>query len=375
MTQRQRHLRAWYGSNTPPDAEIMDYIARLDPEPEVIHDNEEDHEGTFDEQIKGIYDKMDSLKRNPGDFRRWSEEDGLETFFKTMLDLGPEDMRSRVKILQQLGDFRFRTGDGPQEKKEKISAVFAESDNDDPRNVFASQAKRLGAIWSPHADSLLEYIIAKPALIGRVLSDRLNPARGAPLRWLGHPFEEVRSTELQPIADAKVVAYEADGDIHLITAVAPVLANWDEDGAGSGCEQISLLEALLLHELVEVVVHETLPDLPALTAHLIASTFERYLKGNLLSVAIEDYFLSWPPLSMAEQKERREAELEQQLEAARAHFEEEEIPDFIEEDIDDLPVDESMTPVKTRKKKKKAVGKKPTAKAKVKKKVRKKREE
>ena len=59
-----------------------------------------------------------------------------------------------------------------------------------------------------------------------------------------------------------------------------------------GCKQITLLETLLLHELMELVLEEEQPDLDPLVAHIIASTFERYLKSNILSVAVEDFFSS-----------------------------------------------------------------------------------
>jgi hypothetical protein len=365
-------LRAWYAGKAPPSEELIELIAELDPEPEVLYDSAAPAEGPYAETVKGLYDKMAVLKRNPSDFRPWSPEDGLETFLKTLFDQSPAEIRTRVRILQQLGDFHFRVNDGPQEKKAKIEAVFAEAATDDPRNAFAGQAHRLKAIWTPKEETLLASIIEKPALVGRSLSDRLNPTHGAPLRWIGHPFATTRSTQLHPLAQAKVVAFEAEAEIHLISAIEPVLARWDEDESGTGVSQITLLDTLLLHELVEVVLNEDEPNLQPLAAHIVASTFERYLKGELLQVAAEDYFLSWPPFSLEEQKERQDQELADQVEASRAFFEDEEVPDFIEDDTDDLPLDQSMSLPK----KKKAAGTSTVkTKAKAKKKIRKKRPE
>ena len=102
---------------------------------------------------------------------------------------------------------------------------------------------------------------------------------------------------------------------------------------------------------------------------MIASSFERYLKADLLSVAVEDFFLEWPVLSEAEEAERYEEQLKMDMEEARAMFAEEDIPDtFDDDDDDELPVDsDGKVPVKKKKKKKKIVKKKVVKKVKKKK--------
>ena len=145
-----------------------------------------------------------------------------------------------------------------------------------------------------------------------------------------------------PIKEAKTVAFERDAEIHLLVAVSKVLANWDEDAAlAGGVEQVTLLETLLLHEMIELVLDETAPDLDPLTSHIIATAFERYLKGTMLTVAVEDFFLDWPPLSSAEQEELTEKQMQQELEEASALLGEEEIPERFEDDIEDLPLDDA----------------------------------
>ena len=121
-----------------------------------------------------------------------------------------------------------------------------------------------------------------------------------------------------------------------------------------GCNQINLLETLLLHELMELVLEEEQPDLDPLSAHIIASTFERYLKSNILSVAVEDFFLNWPQLSSIELEERKQTELAQQLEAVSAFLGEEYIPEEEEDDLDDLPMDDASPPRKKKTAKKKS---------------------
>jgi hypothetical protein len=186
-----------------------------------------------------------------------------------------------------------------------------------------------------------------------VLSDRLNLTNTEPFRLIGHPFKNVRSTSLQPIADARVVAFERDGDINIVPAVRKSCDQWDADAAAvGGVEQVSLIETLLLHELIELVMHEQHPELPPICCHIVATTFERYLKADLLTVAVEDFFFYWPALSEDEEAERMEEQLQQEMREAEAMFAEEEAPEDLDDDIDDLPIDPTA-PTLPRKKKKK----------------------
>ena len=347
-------VRPWYAGKSPPAGDLLDKLEAVDEETKVLYDPTRESEGEFAEIMRGLYDKMDSLKRSPDEFRTWTEEDGYQTFYETLTDLAPQETRVRVQLLQQLGAFKFRSGAAPDEKKSLIAAVFAEPEEDEaPNAVSGVRSGRLSRIWSPPQDSLLDYILARPAQAGRVLSDRLNPTNQTPFRLIGHPFEEVRSTHLEPIKEAKLVAFERESEIHLVMAVKKTLQDWDQDATASGgVEQISLIEALLMHELVELVIDETEPDLDPLCSHIIASTFERYLKGTFLNFAVEDFFFAWPPLSSNELEEREAREMEQELEEASALLTEEEAPDDLDEDLDDLPLDD-VVPVRKKKKKKK----------------------
>ncbi|MBI2504270.1 MAG: hypothetical protein HYW07_13675 [Candidatus Latescibacteria bacterium] len=351
MKKPHRPARAWYGSPTPPDDQFLQEMEALDQHPEVLYDNSGgEPTGLEPDLVKALYSKMDSLKRSPVTFRTWTEEDGTEAFLSTLLDLTPSNMRTRVQLLQLLGAFKFRAAATPEDKKGLIEEVFAAEEKEDARDVLRRQAHRLSLIWSPKPETLLSYIVAHPALAGRTLADRLSPTNTQPLRLIAHPYAEVRSNQLHSIVEARSVAYERAGEIHFVSGVRKVLEVWDEDAAGSGIAQVSLFEALLLHEMVEVILDETQPELEPLTAHIIATTFERYLKGRMLSVAVEDFFLSWPPLSTAELAEIRRAEKEQLLADARAYFQEESGPEGGEEAGGDLPLDPSGT-VPVRKKK------------------------
>lgn len=348
-----RRVRAWYGGKEPATAEVIEAAEAAEGGGEVLYDSLEGS-GDFADIFRHLYDEMDSLKRTPGDFRTWTPEDGFMTFFQVLLDFGPLDMRGRVTVLQHLGQFKFRSTDGPDEKKAKIADVFSDVDGADDYSAVAQiQAKRLVEIWAPNADTLLDYIISHPAHVGRVLADRLSPRNEKRLRVIGHAFEDVRSTELQGLAESKTVAYEREGDIHIVTDVRETLTGWDQDSmATGGIERFTLLDTLLLHELAELWLADNEPDIDPLEAHIIASTFERYLKSSLLSVAVEDFFLNWPQPSEEEMAERHRAEMEDQLTAWSESFDENEVPVGLDEDIDDLPVDKAVPVAKKPKSKK-----------------------
>ena len=366
MSKKSRGVRAWYGRRTPPDEEIIFAAEEAEGEPPVLYDHAT-HEGEYAEIVSRIYDEMDSLKRHPAEFRTWTVEDGVATYFQAILDFAPTDMRSRVAILQRYGAFKFRAADGPNEKKAKIAAIFLEPDDEeDYKAILRIQAKKLTDIWAPNENTLLDYIINQPAQVGRTLADRLSPTNETPFTIVGHPFQDVRSTDLIDLAESKTVAYERDSAIHLVTDVREVLENWDADAEGAGgCEQFTLLDALLLHEVVELWLREDDPEIDVLDAHIIATTFERYLKGTLLNVAVEDFFLDWPQPSAQEVAEQQKAEMEEQQKAFAAFMDDDDAPDNLDEDIDDLPMDsEATVPKKKNKaaKAKKAPAKKAPAK-------------
>ena len=355
LSKRQTRIRPWYAGKTQPDEEVLAFVESVDPAPQLLYDQSRVSEctGEFADAMRGLYHKMDLLKRRADDFRTWNTEDGYVTFYETLLDIAPEDTRGRVKSLQQLGSFKFRSGSTPEDMKNMISAVFAEEDERESAHMFSSiRSRRLSQIWAPPEDSLLDYILSRPAQTGRVLADRLNPSNTTPFRLIGHPFDGIRSTELEVIKNTGTLAFERDSEIHLIGDVRKTLENWDEDAiAIGGVEQVTLLDTLLLHELVELVIDEISPEFSPVNSHIVATTFERYLKGTMLKVGVEDFFLEWPPLSEEEIEERNAAYRLVELEEVNALFAEEQAPEDDEADLDDLPMDD--VPVRRKKKKKK----------------------
>ena len=153
-------VRAWYAGRTPPDDELIASVEEADDGGVVLYDQTSDsNEGEYADVVKGIYNKMDTLKRSPLDFRTWTDEDGFETFLTVLIDFAPDDLRDRVQILQKTGSFKFRQIDSPDDKKAKISAIFADPEEDDLKAGISSQARKLGAVWVPKEGTLLSSII------------------------------------------------------------------------------------------------------------------------------------------------------------------------------------------------------------------------
>ena len=73
----------------------------------------------------------------------------------------------------------------------------------------------------------------------------------------------------------------------------------DEWQAGDGKEDngskkgFTIFETLILHELVEVILEETSPDLDRVSAHVIASTLERSIHGNTVTQAVDEFCIQW----------------------------------------------------------------------------------
>ena len=68
-------------------------------------------------------------------------------------------------------------------------------------------------------------------------------------------------------------------------------------------------------------------------------------------MAVEDFFINWPQPSEEEIAERHSVEMEDQLAAWSALFDDDEVPDGLDEDIDDLPLDKAVPVIKKAKSK------------------------
>jgi len=306
---------AWYSGERPASRDIISIAeaAEKDAEgPEVLYDNT-CKKGAFSEVIIRISELMSLLQEKPESLRSWDKLDGLSTFILTLIDRSSTDIRGYASILQRFGSFSFSDDDSPLEKKNKIIAVFSVEEESSIYSQIRDRAKLLDQIWEPQKDSFLNYIIAEPSRVGETVLDRLSCSQGGQLRIIGHPFRDVRSNKLKGLAKASTVAYQRDNEIHLISEVCPVLDKWDKDSWDGDVKHATLLDTLLLHEITELILREREPGICPLDAHLVASTFEYYLKGPLLTIAVEDFFIDWPKPLGVEVAELQRKEMSQQI--------------------------------------------------------------
>ncbi|MEE3233328.1 MAG: hypothetical protein VX294_04115 [Candidatus Latescibacterota bacterium] len=323
MKRKDRNIRvpcgsptwAWYGGERPASGDVISVAeaAEEDAEgPEIFYDST-CKKGAFYETIVRIAKLMNLLREKPDDLRSWGKLDGLSTFILTLIDRAPTDIRGYASILQRFGSFRFNDDDSPLEKKNKIIEVFSVEEETSIYSQIRDRAKLLDDIWEPKEDSFLDYVIVEPSRVGEIIEDRLNCSKSHQFRIIGHSFRNVRSTDLKGLAEARTVAYQRGNDIHLISEVCPVLDKWDEDSWDGDVKQATLLDALLLHEITELILREKEPEICPLDAHIVASTFERYLKGPLLTIAVEDFFIDWPKPLGIEVAELQRKEMSQQI--------------------------------------------------------------
>ena len=306
---------AWYGADHPASDDIISIaeVAEQNAEgPEILYDNTS-QKGAFSHKVARVCELLNMLHEKPDALRSWDKLDAFSTFLLTLIDRAPKDIRRYALFLQRFGSFIFSDNDSSKEKKNKINAVFYFEEETSIYSQIRDRAKLLNAIWHPHQGSLLDNIIREPAKIGQAILNRLSFSKGGQFRIIGHPFRHVRSKDLKGLAEAKTVAYQRGSDIHLISEVFPILDKWDEDSSVGGVKQATLLDALLLHEVIELLLREKEPDICPLYAHIIASTFERYLKGPFLTVAVEDFFIDWPKPLGIEVAELQRREMSQQI--------------------------------------------------------------
>ena len=213
----------------------------------------------------------------------------------------------RLDVLRQTGGFRFEQGFTAEEIQGLVSGVFADLSYDSRDGAALDDATaRLEAVWAPQSGSILEFIIARPGQIARLLAERLSPSTARYLGIVGHTFQRGRRTDLEPLATSQTVAYVRGSDIHLIIGVREALDDWESKRAAENeSERFSLLEILLLHEVVEILTREKTPRIDPLSSHVIASTLERNLSEEDLPLAVEGFFDSWIPSASA--RERRSA--------------------------------------------------------------------
>lgn len=284
--------RAWYGGKEPPSTDALDLLELTDRELRVLYTlSPAGESGEYADRMRALRQHL----QNPTLFSSWDSERNQLQFFKTLLDHAPQ-MAMRFQILLALGTFKQSWQDAPQLFKDQLESFFAPFSEAYDTLVVERMANQLSNLWIPHPDSLLDHLLYRPALLGQILGDRLDPNEGHALKIIGHGFVDVDPTALEQLVQTQTIAYERKGEIHFNIAVCPTLEKWEKDPTirQSVTQEFDLLDALLLHELVEVALDES-SDLVPLPAHIVATSFERCLKDSILAMAIEVFFIDWQP--------------------------------------------------------------------------------
>ena len=286
-------VRAWYSGTLPPEPDALAKAEAAETQSTCLYAAKDGiEEGEWVPVIQSLRSKMDGLRRDPGSFRAYCMESARQVFYTTLRDFGPS-LGERVRALKRLGDFTFDAAVAPADRKAAIAAALAEPASGWGVEGDVDPAQKLSEIWRP--DGLVRAVLHEPGEVAAVIADRLDPARPAPIGITGHTFGGVERSVLASLAQANTVAYERDAEIHVITPVREALDRWDDDShIQPGPEDFSLLEALLTHEVLEVVLHES-EALAPLPAHIVASAFERCLRGAIPAIAVEAFCLEWVP--------------------------------------------------------------------------------
>ena len=289
--------RCWYGGKTEPEPAALEALEAADTRPLVAYDQKEGRLiGPWESLVTKLRSKLFALQPQAAMRQAPNPDKRLEQFLGALADFC-ETPKGRLEILKHTGSFHFRRGESADARKAKI--VAAVRDREDPADPEASreQVRRLAEIWSPRNDSLLDSIINRPVEVGRTLAKRLDASHARRLAILTRSLDKADHSVQYPLIEARTVAYERDGVIHLFAGLHEYMDEWeagkhdgDEDARFKGA--FSAFETLILHELVEVVLEET-SELDRLSAHIVASTLERSLRGAALTHAIEDYCTRW----------------------------------------------------------------------------------
>ncbi len=307
-----QRARAWYGGKEPPSTDALDLLELTDRESLLLYAlSSVGESGDYTELMQSLRQNLYTAAL----FSSWSTERSQLQFFKALLDHAVH-MPTRFQVLLALGSFKASWRDNPQGFKQQIEDFFAPLAGDYDTLIVEHMAKQLSTLWTPHPDSLLDHLLHRPALLGQILGDRLDPNEGRALKIIGHSFIDVDPDALEQLLQTQTIAYERKGEIHFNMAVRHTLEEWEEDPTirQSVTQAFDLLDTLLLHELVEIALDES-TNLPPLPAHIVATSFERCLKDSILAMAIEVFFIDWHPHVRAKEEPIAQiAEVEQKTE-------------------------------------------------------------
>lgn len=260
-----------------------------DGQPECLYEVVEGvEEGEWVAVVQSVRARLEAVRDNPGSLRAYSAERSGAVYAATLFDLG-RTRQERARLLQQVGALTFDTAN--EELKSRAAQALADREGGQGPEAWAALARELGDLWQPRG--LLDSIFTDPAAVAEAVIGRLDRQHAKPLVVWGHRFADVSRSLLEPLAEAHTVAYEREAEIHVVTSIREALNAWDADTQLEvGPESFSLVEVLVIHEVLEVVLEETTRLDPS-AAHLVAATFGRCLRDTMLDLAVEAFCLDW----------------------------------------------------------------------------------
>mgnify|MGYP003572989696 CR=1 FL=1 len=278
--------RFWYGGRTQPSSEDLEAVVRAGAMPEPLYTTSGGSRGEYADIMDEVRNALLGLQRNTLAMAAQGLQ-GRRAQFLGALIACTETAKERVAVLKQLGRFRFPKSQDVAERQGRLKAAITQVEDDEQ---LAAQAGRLADIWRPTPESPLDGLLQRPCEMGRALLRRLDGDEG--LTILNHDLDGIGAEHRKTFIRSGAIAWQKDGVIHLLGGVGEHLRAWRDPARQDGGAGLSPLHVLLLHELTEAALEET-TSLSALSAHIVATTFERCLTGLTLPLAAESFFVEW----------------------------------------------------------------------------------
>ena len=289
---KDSRLRQWFGK-VPAEPDVLIAAESAESQARILYCLDGGTErGDSVDVVAGLRSKLLGLQRNASNLKSHSPERSLQLLLMVLVDCVPSDI-DRLSVLKDLGTFRVDPDLSSDERRARMLEILRVPEGGVGHEAYEKLARSLGEIWTPEQDEFLDAVINRPSALGKLLSQRLDPAGDTPLTIVGHPFDRLDDRTFEALLASNTAAYEKDGAIHMLAGLPPVLDSWDRDPLiGGGPEGFSLLETFILHELIEIVLSET-TQIEPLPCHIVATTFERCLRDRILGIAVEAFYLDW----------------------------------------------------------------------------------
>ncbi|MBT6148917.1 MAG: hypothetical protein HOH74_25995, partial [Gemmatimonadetes bacterium] len=197
----------------------------------------QDHSGSLAAVVQETRDAMMALQKNALPLAA-CEIESRRVLLLTALLQSAETTTQRLRILGQLGDFRFLTSEPAESRKRKLTAVVRSA----TETELLPQATALAAIWRPEPGSILDTLIHRPTELGRMLTRR--PV----VSVIDHALDGLGEEGQQAFIKTGAICWRDVEAVHLVAGVGDFLhtcADHDSTVTPSG---LTPLQLLLLHD-------------------------------------------------------------------------------------------------------------------------------